>query len=161
MKTLTLLRHAKAERDSPEGDFERALAPRGREAARRIGALLRTSGASFDLVLASPALRVMETISEAGVLSPTVDRRVYNASCATLLELVRSVDDSISNLMIAGHNPGISQLASLLGGEAGHGMPDDFPTGGLAQIAFAVDAWSEVNKGSGRLVRFVDPRQCD
>ena len=62
MKTLTLLRHAKAERDSPDGsDFARSLNERGRRDAARMGRGNARLGLRFDWVLASPARRVVET----------------------------------------------------------------------------------------------------
>ena len=49
MKTLTLLRHAKAERDSPDGsDFARSLNARGRATPTRMGKEMRGLGLRFD-----------------------------------------------------------------------------------------------------------------
>ena len=65
MKRLTLLRHAKSTWDDPVSrDFDRPLNPRGRRAARTIGAEMRVLGLAFDSVIASPARRVMETLGE-------------------------------------------------------------------------------------------------
>ena len=44
---LTLLRHAKSERDSPSGlDFDRSLTERGRADSKRIGQEIRNLGLS-------------------------------------------------------------------------------------------------------------------
>ena len=79
MKTLTLLRHAKSERDSVSGsDFDRSLSERGRGDARRMGEEIRRLGLQFALVLASPARRAVETVEGcyeervgAGALDPS------------------------------------------------------------------------------------------
>ncbi len=62
MKTLALLRHAKAGGIAPGlGDFERALTPRGIDSAPRVGQAMNAMGFSPDLVLCSQAWRARET----------------------------------------------------------------------------------------------------
>ena len=63
MKCLTLLRHAKSSWDDPHlDDFNRPLNERGWKASRRMGRELAQRGMKVDLVSASPAERVRETI---------------------------------------------------------------------------------------------------
>ena len=63
MKIVGLLRHAKSSQDERGlADIDRPLTPRGVRAAERMGVELRKRGAKFDLVLASPARRVIDTI---------------------------------------------------------------------------------------------------
>src|ERR687885_612701 len=99
MKTLTLLRHAKSGWDDPvQRDFDRPLNAKGRRAAQTIGRHLRAQGCRFDHVIASPAARVQQTLAEVGdgygeALAPHWDRRIYLASAATLLDLVRELPD--------------------------------------------------------------------
>jgi phosphohistidine phosphatase len=168
MKILTLLRHAKSGWDDPAvRDFDRPLNPRGRRAARAIGAAMRARGMAFDHVLASPARRVVETIEEVarsyGPLSPDYEPRIYLASAATLLELVRGEDDRNRNLLLVGHNPGIEDLALLLaapGGSIGE-VEAKYPTGAVAQIALPAGRWRGVEPGSGSLASFIRPRDLD
>ena len=155
MKRLFLLRHAKAEMDSADGsDFGRSLNPKGRGDSERIGRETRELGLHFDLVLASPARRVVETVESVGDLAASFDPRLYNASIEQLLGAVREVGDDADCLLMVGHNPGIGQLAAQLTASA----IDDFPTAALAEIELEVDKWSEVEAGSGRLVRFITPK---
>ena len=154
MKKLTLLRHAKSERDSLSGsDFDRSLNERGRADSKRMGQEIRDLGLKFDLVLASPARRVVETVEEVGGLSPQFDDQIYSASTAQLLEIVRSVDDSVESLMLVGHNPGFELLAAKLTDNA----VEDLPTATLVEIELAVDDWRDVDEGSGRQVRVIRP----
>lgn len=154
MNSLTLLRHAKSERDSPDGsDIARPLNQRGRADSRRMGEEMRRLGLDFDLVLASPAQRVVETAEGVGGLSPQFDRRIYDASARELLDIIREVDDRVDRLMLVGHNPGFERLAAqLTGGEVA-----DFPTGALVEIELPIDHWHEAGE-AGRLVRFVKPK---
>jgi phosphohistidine phosphatase len=154
MKSLTLFRHAKTERDSDSGrDFDRRLNDRGRSDAARMGEELQALNLGFDLILCSPATRAAETAQLAGI-SPRYDERIYDASAGQLLDIVRKADASIGRLLMIGHNPGFERLASLLSGSS-----LDMPTGSLAEIEFPVDNWAEVARGGGKLVRFVKPKE--
>ena len=154
MKKLTLLRHAKSGQDSPSGsDFDRTLNERGRADAKRMGEEIRDLGLTFDLVLASPARRVIETVEGARGLSPRFDDQIYDASTEQLLAIVRSVDKRVESLLLIGHNPGFEQLAARLKNNA----IDDVPTGALIEIELPIDDWRDVDEGSGRQVRFIKP----
>jgi phosphohistidine phosphatase len=169
MKTLTLLRHAKSTWDDPVArDFDRPLNRRGRKAAQTIGREMRARDLAFDHVIASPAVRVIETLADVGEgygarIEPAYDKRVYLASTATLLDLIHMVDDDVERLLIVGHNPGLEQLVLLLARESGlrSEAAVKYPTATLAEIALPVDRWSEVEEGIGTLVRFVRPRDLD
>ncbi|HYI40148.1 MAG TPA: histidine phosphatase family protein [Allosphingosinicella sp.] len=170
MKTLTLLRHAKSGwDDNVSRDFDRPLNPRGRKAARTVGLEMKARGLAFDLVLASPARRVIETLEEVaavyGPLSPRFDERLYLASAATLLEIVRSAPDEAERLLLVGHNPGLEEIALHLSSRDGIGLRCEvevkYPTGTVAQIGMPVEHWSEVKEGAGRIERFIRPRDLD
>ena len=154
MKSLTLLRHAKTERDSTSGrDFDRRLNERGQRDAPRMGEEIRGLGLDLDLVLSSPAARAAETAELAG-LAPRYDQRIYDASAGELLSIVQEADDQIESLLMVGHNPGFERLASKL---LGH--PVEMPTGSLVEIQLPVDQWLEAGAGAGQLIRFLKPKE--
>jgi len=157
MRTLTLLRHAKAEAESSGGDFERSLNARGRKDSARMGQEMRRLGLRFDRVLASPARRVVETVEAAGELTPDYDARLYNAATETLWAVIGSVDDRLDSLLIVGHNPGIERVAAKLTARA----IEDFPTAALAEIALPIAHWRDIKEAHGRLARFVTPKELD
>lgn len=171
MKTLILLRHAKSGWDDPvPHDFDRPLNPKGRKAARVIGREMRARGIGFDAALASPAVRVVETLEDVGhgygsPIRPIYDRRVYLASAQTLLELVRSVGDEVDRLLLVGHNPGLERLATMLTRDDGdglrHALAEKYPTATVAEIGLPVASWRDVEEGAGRLERFIRPRDID
>jgi phosphohistidine phosphatase len=170
MKNLTLLRHAKSGWDDPAlRDFDRPLNPRGRRAARTVGAEMKAQGLAFDLVLASPARRVIETLDEVagtyGALAPEYDERLYLASAAILLDLVRHAPDGVGRLLLVGHNPGLEQLALRLARRDEAGLRGEvavkYPTGTVAEIALPVEHWAEAKEGTGRILRFIRPRDLD
>ncbi|HYD14706.1 MAG TPA: histidine phosphatase family protein [Allosphingosinicella sp.] len=167
MKTLTLLRHAKSGWDAPVArDFDRPLNARGHKAARAMGREMRRLGLGYDLILASPAVRVTETLTElaqgyGGAVATHFDETIYLAPVETLLALVRDADDEVERLLLVGHNPGMEQLALLLsGGGALHDqIAVKYPTGALAEIGFDAAHWRDVAPGEGRLARFIRPRE--
>jgi phosphohistidine phosphatase len=154
MKSLTLFRHAKTERDSTTGrDFDRRLIERGQQDSRRMGQEMRTLGLDFDLVVASPAARAAETAELAG-LTPRYDERIYDASSGELLAIVQGVPEEIGRLAMVGHNPGFERLASRL-----IGQDVEMPTGSVVEIGIPVDHWADVGDASGRLIRMVRPKE--
>ena len=169
MKTLTLLRHAKSSWDDPVArDFDRPLNPRGRRAARTIGREMRTQGLAFDAVVASPAVRVIETIDDVGQayggpLEPRYDQRIYLASTSSLMDIVHELDDAADRVLIVGHNPGLEQLALMLtrDGELRAALAVKYPTATVAVISLPVERWTEVEQGIGTLDRFIRPRDLD
>lgn len=156
MKTLTLLRHAKSGWDDPvQRDVDRPLNPKGRRAAATVGRHLRREGVAFDHVVASPALRVQQTLEEVAggygqPIVPVLDRRIYMASAATLIDIIRGLPDAAASALLVGHNPGLEDLVSLLTSER-----VAMPTSALAVIALT-GPWSAaghsaaVLKASGR-----------
>ncbi len=166
MKTLFLLRHAKSDwADLDQQDFDRPLNARGRKAALAMGRELRRLGLAADRIIASPAARVRETLALLaegyGARMPIdEDERLYLAGVETLLMIARSADDGRESLLLVGHNPGLHNLAVRLVRE-GAGRADvapKYPTGALAEIVFGVDRWADIASASGRLNRFLRPR---
>ena len=167
MKTLLVLRHAKASQDSPSNtDFDRPLKRRGRAQALALGQIMRERNLAFDAIIASPAARVVETV--AGILEgavdriePIYDRRLYNASPGTLTEVIRAVGDTVGRLLVVGHNPGLHYLLLDLAQDDREGLRDEvaagFPTAMLAEVRLAVEQWHEVGRDSGRIVSLVRP----
>lgn len=172
VKKLTLLRHAKSGWDDPVSrDFDRPLNPKGKRAAQRIGAYLREHDIGFDHVVASPAVRVVETIEHlaegAGeTLAPAWDKRIYLASAVSLLDVIQEADDRYGSLLLVGHNPGLEDLVLMMvpdkpGDEARDQVEEKFPTASIAEIRFPVDRWEDVRPNSGTLSLFVRPRDLD
>jgi phosphohistidine phosphatase len=170
MKNLTLLRHAKSGWDDPAlRDFDRPLNTRGRRAARTVGAEMKAQELDFDLVLASPARRVAETLDEIaagyGPLEPEFDERLYLASAASLLDIVRHAPEGVDRLLLVGHNPGLEELALRLARSDRDALRGEieikYPTGTVAEIELPAERWTDIREGTGRIVRFIRPRDLD
>ncbi len=165
MKSLALLRHASSGWPNETSDFDRPLDARGRREGIAVGRHLRSQRIGFDLVLASPARRVVETIDqvEQGLgksLAARFDPRLYLASVATLIDVARETDVAVERLLFVGHNPAIGALVPLLAGPNA-GVVQDYPTGALTEIIFEIGIWSEVGPGAGRIEHFIRPSDLD
>jgi phosphohistidine phosphatase len=135
------------------------LNERGLKAAPRIGRYMREQRVKVDLVLASPAERARHTamlVIEAAELSARLrfDERIYEASVERLLEVVAQVGEEANEVLLVGHNPGLSGLLELLTNVAEH-----MPTAALARIALDVEKWSKVCAGCGQLDWLVKPKE--
>lgn len=172
MKRLTLLRHAKSSWDDPVSrDFDRPLNRRGERAAVTIGRFAREQGMHFDHLIASPAVRVVETLDKfregyGEMVDANWDRRIYLASSATLMDVLRDLPDSVSDILMMGHNPGLEDLILALVPDDGRSaLRDDvetkFPTASLAVLEIDVGRWDDVGANKARLVSFTRPRDLD
>jgi phosphohistidine phosphatase len=172
MKTIGLFRHAKSDwHDARARDFDRPLNKRGRIGAALMGAHIRDEGTRWERVIASPAVRVAQTIEFAAEAARSRipvnwDRRIYLASSATLLDLLREQQGDPASILMIGHNPGLEDLIFDL-------VPDDgssplretveakFPTAAFAILTVEIDAWKDLAEGSANLVHLVRPRDLD
>lgn len=151
MKTLFILRHGKAEPESPSGsDFDRALAPRGLDDAARAAMELKGRLPRHAPGAISAARRTQET---AGAVRDALDWELtgawmdgYLAPAGLWLDAVNGWQDECDAGLIVGHNPGLSDLVSGL-----TDAPVWLPTAGLAEVTFEVDRWAEVSRGCGIL----------
>jgi len=170
MKTLTLLRHAKSGWDDPVArDFDRPLNAKGKRAAAMVGRHMRSLGLTFDHAIASPAVRVSETLEEiesgyGRTIAPDLDRRVYLASAATLLDVVHGFPDEAESALLVGHNPGLEDLVLMLVADGADplrdAVEDKYPTASIAELQFEGE-WGDVATGTARLTRFIRPRDLD
>ncbi len=172
MKLLGLFRHAKSDWGDPRArDFDRDLSDRGRAGAAIMGRHIRDHGAAWDRFIASPAIRCAETVEIAADAAERTfpvnwDRRIYLASSATLLDILREQPDAAGSVLMIGHNPGLEDLIFDL-------VPDDgtsplrdvveakYPTAAFAVIELPIDRWADIAEASGQLVHLTRPRDLD
>lgn len=172
MKRLTLLRHAKSDWDDPVArDFDRPLNRRGERAAMLIGQFAAQRQMRFDMLVASPAVRVVQTLETffAGYgerIDAGWDRRVYLASAPTLVDVLRGLPDNVESALLAGHNPGLEDLIlDLVPDDGVNPLREDveakFPTASLAVLDLAIDRWADAGENSATLRSFIRPRDLD
>lgn len=171
MKRLTILRHAKSSwKDRHLDDFERPLNARGRKAARLVGHEMTERGMHFDSVLASPAIRIRETIdgvTEGHQLPSPIrfEPRIYEARVSELMELIGTLPEQANSALLVCHNTSAERLVLKLAKDDERGLrkrvEDKFPTAALAAIELPVDRWSEVQPDSGSVVELIYPADLE
>ena len=141
---------------------------RTRETWELVAGSLEDTVAPASASAAAPSARTAKTARKKASRSPKrppveFDARLYAAEPQTILALLRETPPKVHSLLIVGHNPGIHEaaLALIASGdvEARERLHEKFPTSALAVIDFALDEWSKLHARSGRLDRFITPRQ--
>lgn len=169
MKTLWLLRHAKAAGEDPEGDHARPLTGRGERAMTELAGWAK--GASFapQLVLCSTALRTRQSLA---LLLPGFARppeilyedALYLAPVRRLLNRLRKLPDATARVLLVGHNPGLQELALLLAERSAdtpaERLAEGFPTAALAGFECR-EGWAALAGHSARLIRFLTPKDFE
>ena len=160
MKTLFLLRHAKAENAVPGAtDLDRGLNERGEHEAQAIGAFINRQDLRFDQVLCSPAVRARETaelvLAAARVVANVrYDQRIYDASPQQLLEVISELSENMNAVLLVGHNPAMEDLLKMLTGHA-----EQMATCTFAKINLAPGEWSEISEAEGTLDSILRPKE--
>jgi phosphohistidine phosphatase len=162
MKRLTLVRHAKSDWSLPgQADWDRPLNKRGQRDAPEMARRLRSRRLKPDLMLSSPAVRAITTAvvmaRELKVPAAQVrqDERLYLASPADLLAVIRELGGDTRHLMVFGHNPGMTECANQL---SASDHIDNLPTCGVFTAQFDIAAWSDLAWNSGKDAEFDYPK---
>jgi len=165
MKTIYLIRHAKSSWDNPEmGDFERPLNKRGKKDAPNMAKRLKEKRVTPDFMITSPATRALDTCQEfAKILDYDkdkikTDKRLYHASEDQILTVIRELKDRERDeeevVLLFGHNPGLTEFASVLLNE----YVDNIPTCGIIKAHLKIDRWKDAAFGCGELEFFDFPK---
>jgi len=170
LKTLHLLRHAKAVEDQIDGtDHARPLAKRGQKAGKALAEHLAATGFKVDRVFCSTAQRTRETyelIAPALGKTPVAYRdRLYLVDAGDLMDFIQGLPDIAGSVLVIGHNPTFHTAALALAKGVARGrseemtaLKDKFPTGALCSLEFDVAHWRQIKAGSGILIGFLRPK---
>ena len=147
MKTLILLRHAKASWDQPElSDLERPLKEKGHRQAEKMSAHLREALPAPEHIFCSSSTRTRETLPPFlkawGLKAKQVSflDELYLADEQVLLEFVKALPPQLNRVLLLGHNPGLTDLINQLNVRL-----DNLPTGSAVCFNFNTGKWSEIS----------------
>lgn len=162
MKTLTILRHAKSSwKDPTLIDHDRPLNRRGNRDLPIMGKRIQEAGIRPSLILSSTAVRAWTTARGiAKVISyPTEflqrEQRLYHAGVRRILEVLADQDNAFNNIMIVGHNPGLTDFANYLVPD----MTDNIPTCGVVSVTIDSVDWHLGNSKDAKLVHYDYPKR--
>jgi phosphohistidine phosphatase len=160
-RILVLLRHAKSAYPTGVDDHHRPLAPRGVREAKLAGDWLRANVPAVEQVLCSTATRARQTLANAGIEAAVrYAERLYGAGFATVLTEIGTVNDTVTTLLVVGHEPTMSDVALQLGGSgtaAAQRIQEKFPTSAMAVLKVPC-GWRRLEPGVATLVDFHVPR---
>jgi phosphohistidine phosphatase len=164
-RRLTLLRHGQAEAvDACPEDFERALTHRGSIEAQKMATRLAQRNLIPDLLLVSPAERAWAT---AEIIAATCElepkqiqcaRELYLGSPETTWRLLAHRAASLSHIMICGHNPCLSQIASRMGPKP---QRRELSTAGIATAVWHRGDWQTLQPELADSCELDDPDSMD
>jgi phosphohistidine phosphatase len=164
---LLLLRHAKAAAPGSGEDRERPLDDEGRQAAARLAGWMAEHRLHVDLALCSSAVRTLQTLDSVlpGFSPPPktqAEDELYLADGKELLRRLRRLPETVTGVMLVGHNPGLEALARGLAdtttGPLLRRLQDGMPTAALVIFEVPVD-WAALDWRCARPVAFVTPAQ--
>ncbi len=148
MKVLFLVRHAQSSWDDAMlSDRDRPLTDKGKRDAVKMGKRLAERDVVVDMILSSPAKRALAT---AGAIARKLDfkrknivqdERLYTGEVDELLLVIQALDDKQNRVMLAGHNPALSELVQRLSGKS-----TNMPTCAVAELRFDMKSWSKIGK---------------
>ena len=145
MKTIILMRHAKAEQGNFEiSDFERKLTDRGKSDADIAAKILLKKIKKIDLIVTSSAKRTLKT---AKIIAEnfSIDKNkiqsiseIYEASSEAYIHVLRSLnDEKVKTVIIVGHNPTIAALVAILSGNE----IIEFKPSAFAVFNLSIETW--------------------
>ena len=119
-----------------------------------MGRRIHEHGIRPSLIVSSPATRAWTTakfIAQA-INYPLEflqkEDRLYLASLDEILDVVVAQDNGFNNLMVVGHNPGLTDFANFLV----PGLTNNLPTAGVVNVQIDQNDWSLYERGATELL---------
>jgi phosphohistidine phosphatase len=148
MKTLLILRHAKAVPKDPSiSDHDRPLDKVGEDDALHLGKLIKEKDIIPSSIISSTALRAKTTAefvakgcNHKGDIA--VDQSLYEAKPKDYLAILEKLSDRYSNVLIVGHNPAVEDTIQMLT-DISH--VSSIPPCTLAHLILPIEKWSDLS----------------
>lgn len=160
MKTLYILRHAKASpKNLPIDDFYRPLYDKGILDAEKMGMLLKGINCKVDKIISSPASRAIATARAVAQKINYAEYAIvqepsfYEAYAEDILLYLKEMETNETTLLIAGHNPSLTNLAGMVCKK----FTTDMATGSVVCIQFNCDEWKNISSKNAELIFYLEP----
>jgi len=156
MKQLFLFRHAKTEPISFfQTDFERRLIEKGIDDMSKVSNYFQTKYIAPEIILYSNANRTTETFELFSKLISFKNKSIaieelYHASASDILNIIEPFEKEYKNIMLIGHNFGISTLANALSAKG----CESLSPGGMAIFNFE----NKIELYKGELIDYIKPK---
>lgn len=161
MKKLVIIRHAKSDWSNLYlPDYERELNERGLRDAPMMGKRLHNL-LSLDCIISSTAKRAAQTTMlitneiNYDVKEIVWKDELYHAPPDIITEKIIETENSLNNIAIVCHNPGITQFVNSQCGK----VTDNIPTCGMVAFEIHCDKWEEFPLAEKRFLFFDYPKK--
>ena len=154
MRTIVLVRHGKSSWEYDLSDRERPLKSRGKNDAKLVANQFIKQNVAPAIIFSSPAKRAYNTCKifiKALNLAETsirVEEDLYDFGGESVINFIKNLPDSYSDIMIFGHNHAFTSISNIFGSI----FIDNLPTSGLVKINFEVESWREIKSGQTELI---------
>jgi phosphohistidine phosphatase len=152
MKTLLILRHAKAVPKDPNlSDHDRPLDDLGKEDALRMGKLIKDKNIIPCFIISSTALRAKTTAElvakEFGYQGDIVlNQSLYEAKPKDYLAaILETLSDKYGSVLIVGHSPTVEETIQILTDSSN---VVTIPSCALAHLSLPIEKWSDIRSKS-------------
>ncbi len=159
MKTLYLLRHAKASSDYPGlADFDRPLTERGYADAHMVSKKLFEKGVTLDVLISSASVRTMSTalVFSINLKFPVdkiqIKKKLYDTPVNEYLKCIAEISEG-NSLLLAGHNETITEVAQKLSKQ----RVIEMKTCSIIALEFDAESWKECVHLKGNQVFHMHP----
>ena len=150
MKKLIFLRHAKSSWEEPVLDRNRSLSSKGIKAIQKVALHWKELFNEAELILTSPANRALNT---AKIMAHTIgydlqkiriNEELYTFNLKELITFIKKIDNTLSNIIIVGHNPAFSEVSQKLSTNSAPALRASCWT----QLTFQTTKWSSIGHGT-------------
>ena len=146
-KILHIARHAKSSWDLEDiSDIDRPLTDKGIRKSYQVAEKIRHEYPAPELLVSSHAIRALHTaIIFASVFGISMDKikiseNIYNRQPEDILDLIKQTDNSITSLILFGHNPDFTDIVNTFAQKP----VIDLPTSGIVTFEFKTESWKNI-----------------
>jgi phosphohistidine phosphatase len=160
MKTLYIVRHAKASLKRPEiPDLERPLLEKGKKRTKRIIDYLLLRRIKPDIILTSNARRAVDTAKYIAKGLSCSENKIrvlsyfYRIDAQGLINEFMDFSDQYKSVMIVGHNPALTNFVNHFT----KNKHDSLPTSSVVCLKFKTNNWDEIETAKFNIEFIVTP----
>lgn len=149
-RKIYLVRHAQAEPGTPKiSDEFRALTPDGEMVGTQIGKFINLKNSNLNLIISSHSRRAHHTALHISKelnrqTEICIEKKLYSENLPDILQLLNSIPDVYTEVMLVGHYPTIVALQNYL---ASNHQLASMNTGELVVLSFE-DRWANLAGGT-------------
>ncbi len=163
-KILVLQRHGTAEdgENFVWNDFDRKLVKKGKKEVEEMWKFLKKTLKIFpDIFFSSSAKRTLQTAHIVGKVFRYDEKKIveksslYNSNYLEYLKVVNSASEKEKVIFLSGHNPTITQFASIL---TWSNLPS-MEKGSIVVIWFSKEvSWKDIQKESWKVLAYISTK---